>query len=582
MSDQEVQLVKQKADIVQLVGDRVSLKKTGRHFSALCPFHGEKSPSFTVSPEMQIYKCFGCGVGGDALSFLQAYEGMTFAEALEYLAKQVGVTLTKGYRTKSDGRREQLLGILSVAAEYYAYILKKHSVGKQALAYLKDRGVGNQQIDDFGLGYAPESWNGLCTYLISKKGYSAEDVVATGLAIQKSRVYDRFRGRVMFPLKSYTGQVVGFSGRVLNPDEKQAKYINTPETELYRKRELLFGMSHAKQAIRKKDRVVVVEGEMDVISSHRVHVKEVVAVKGSALTEQHILLIRRLSRNLILSLDADTSGQEAIARAIPLAEKHGMNLKVLQVPEGKDPDDLIRKDPGLWKEAITKSVSVYQFYIELAMKTYDLESGSGVKQVSHFLAPILGKIENGVERAFYVRKVADLLSVSETLMEQEMAKARLKVSNRRVAETVEEHRPARTLSRRERLERYVVAMALHGQQSMSVMVKSLQISWFDEIHIRRIVELLQQTVTEKMSLTQLVDSLPQEMQALVRELYALDMELMNYELTTLKRLFTKASRDLEELAKHSQIVSLSKEMSAYDGDDKGLRELERRYRLLTS
>lgn len=582
MSDAQVQQVKQKADIVQVVGERVTLKKAGRHFSGLCPFHGEKTPSFTVSPEMQIYKCFGCGEGGDVFSFLQAYEGMTFAEALEFLAKQVGVELTSGYRTSADGKRETLLAILAMAAEYYAYILKEHAVGDAARTYLKDRWVGKDAIHDFSIGYAPDSWTGLTDYLTKKKGFDLDDVVATGMAIRKQRVYDRFRGRVVFPLKTYAGQIVGFSGRVLNPDEKQAKYINTPETTLYKKRELLFGMHLAKRSIRQHDRVVVVEGEMDVISSHQVHVKEVVAVKGSALTEQHILLMRRLTRNVILALDADSSGQEAISRAIPLAEQHGMNLKVLQLPEGKDPDELIKKDAQLWKDAITNAVSVYQFYIDLAVKTHDLESGTGMKQVSQFLAPILAGIENAVERAFYVKKLAETLEVAEPLVEQELAKARLELSSKARKEERGDEKGISTkrMSRRERLEHYVIGMALHGERHMQVMLQQLEPAWFSAIQLARLLERLKALLTEHVTLAQLVQQLDASQQAQVQSLYALDMELMQYDLTELRRLFERAVDDLSAMATHDELKAVAKQMSTYDGDDEGRRALEQRYRTL--
>src|SRR5688572_30221514 len=259
MNDQ-VEVIKSKVDIVEVIGERVVLKKAGRHFKGLCPFHSEKSPSFIVSSERQSYKCFGCQEGGDVFSFLQKYDGMSFYEALETLAKRVGVTLESYRPTSQDAYRKRLLEIMSLASEYYHFLLTKHKSGEEARAYLKSRSITNDAINQFNLGYAPNSWRSVSDFLIQKKQYSLEELEAVGLVIRKDagNFYDRFRGRVMFPLRDHKGVVVGFSGRTLSNDEKEAKYINSPETQLYSKSRMLYGLWENREQIRKENAIVLV------------------------------------------------------------------------------------------------------------------------------------------------------------------------------------------------------------------------------------------------------------------------------------------------------------------------------------
>src|SRR3989339_1105676 len=290
MARDQVEEVKSKVDIVEIIGERVALKKAGRHFKGLCPFHSEKSPSFIVSPERQSFKCFGCQEGGDVISFLQKYDGMSFLEVLEMLAKRVGVTLESYRPTSQDAYKKKLLEIMSLTSEYYHYLLTKHDSGKEAREYLLNRGIGSEAISLFNLGYAPNQWRSVSDYLVQKKKYAPEELEAVGLIIRKQELgnrnqsnhfYDRFRGRVMFPLRDHKGVVVGLSGRTLLKDENEAKYINSPETMLYSKSRMLYGLWENREYIRKADSVVLVEGELDMIPSWQVGVKNVVAIKGS-------------------------------------------------------------------------------------------------------------------------------------------------------------------------------------------------------------------------------------------------------------------------------------------------------------
>jgi DNA primase len=578
MADNQVEQVKQKIEIVELIGERVNLKRAGQNFKGLCPFHSEKTPSFFVSPEMQMYKCFGCGESGDAFSFLQKFEGMTFPEALETLAKRAGVTLTRTYRSDEDQKRDRYLEILHLATEYYHYLLTGHAVGKRARIYLKDRGVSSESIKDYEIGYAAESWQGLQDFLVKKKKYKAEELLNVGMIIsrQGGGYYDRFRGRIMFPQKTATGQVVGFSGRVLDPEAKEAKYINTPETSLYHKGELLYGLSVARSQIRKKDRVVIVEGELDVISSHQAGLKEVAAVKGSALTEGQIHVIRRLTHNLILSLDADEAGQEAIRRGIELSEPAGINLRVVQLVGGKDPDEIARGDREAWQKLVEKAVSVYQFYLDMAFKRFDGTTGVGQKQISQFLVPVFNKIENSVEQHFWVKELSQRLEVSEELIFKEMAKVRLGSS-----EKPEKKIPAETnrLGRSERLERYVLAALLHLGEEAGEQIKTLETDWFAEEYLQRLAAALIQAQKESGSsdVGVITKHLPEALGGLVKELYAEDGALFTATDTERLKIYKQARRDLIELSLRERMKRLNQEMVRADLPAGKQQKLQKEY-----
>ncbi|KKU95700.1 MAG: primase protein, partial [Candidatus Amesbacteria bacterium GW2011_GWB1_48_13] len=314
----QVEEIKGKTDIVELIQEYVPLKRAGRNYKGLCPFHGEKTPSFMVNPELQIFKCFGCGEGGDAYSFLQRIEGMEFGEALRNLADRVGVKLVSYRPSQQEELKDTLLQTNYLAGEYYHYVLTKHNLGIQAREYLKDRGVTNEAIEIFKLGFAPEGWDFLLSYLSGKKGFKEEDIERAGLAIKsqsdketkKQSYYDRFRNRIMFPLNNPRGQTVGFSGRVMpGADEKAGgKYVNTPETEIYHKSGILYGYDLARSAIKAENTSVLVEGQMDVIGSWQAGVPNSVGVGGTALTDRQIELLKRVGETVIMALDADQAG----------------------------------------------------------------------------------------------------------------------------------------------------------------------------------------------------------------------------------------------------------------------------------
>lgn len=423
MTDQ-TQEIKDRIDIVQFINEYVPLKKAGRNWKALCPFHSEKTPSFMVNPERGIFKCFGCSLSGDVFTFLQKLEGIEFSEALRILADRTGVKLKTYVPDDQDRETERLYQICQHAGRFYAYILQKHKVGAGARTYLKNRGVTAKLIEVFHLGYAPKSWDSLLRFL-KRKGYNEAEVEKAGLVIKSEKgpgYYDRFRGRVIFPLKDHQSRIRGFAGRLLDPEAKEAKYINTPETPIYAKRKLLYGLDVAKEAIRRSRQAIVVEGELDMIASYSVGVENAAAIKGSALTEEQIFILKRYADEVLLALDADFAGDEAAKRGIELSDQAGLTVRMIKIPIGKDPDECIRQDPQAWRQTVKEAIPVYDFVIDSALRHYDPQTAKGKQQICREVLPFLGKISDPIVQSHYRKKLARLLNTEEEVLVTAMKK----------------------------------------------------------------------------------------------------------------------------------------------------------------
>jgi len=404
----QVDEIKKRIDIVEYIGTYVNLKCTGRNFHGLCPFHTEKTPSFVVSPDRQIWHCFGaCGEGGDILTFVMKLEGISFVEALSNLAQLAGVTLdTSSISDDSWKKKEELFSVNSRAAEFFHYILTEHKIGKKALEYLLSRGLNQGLITQFQVGYAPDSWRSLHTYLTKKK-IAEHTIVETGLVVQGTQgVYDRFRGRIMFPIKDMRGHILGFSGRILEASDKGAKYINTPETTLYHKRETLYGIDRAIDGIRKKKEAILMEGEFDVILAHREGFTNAVAIKGSALTTEQLRLLSRIVDTLIFALDMDKAGVEAIKRGIELAEETQKALYVLAPLSGKDPADTFLLKPHEFKQAYKQKETIYDFLLRMVLAKFDVTTLYGRKAVIDEIIPFLSSINNPVIYDFFIKRLS--------------------------------------------------------------------------------------------------------------------------------------------------------------------------------
>lgn len=411
--ENQVEEIKQKLNIVDVINRFVPLKKRGRNHIACCPFHGEKTPSFTVSEELQMFKCFGCGKAGDVFNFLQEYERITFPEALTELAAMAGITLKKSQFTdKQESRKKVLMDLNSQVEKFYQYMLLEHVLGKNALDYVKSRGINLTTIKQFGIGYSPENPQLIINFL-TKKGYKVADLIASGTFGQSqynSRLYDRFQGRLTFPLSDYRGRILGFSGRLLPTSKNQnsGKYINSPETEIYHKSYNLFGLHLTKDFIRQQNSVIVTEGEFDMISPFQFGVKNIVAIKGTAFTQDQLQLLRRYTDTLILALDSDFAGSNASRKSIELADSMEFDIRVLVLGDKyKDPDEAVKSDLEFFKKQLDQAVSIWDFIIQSQIKINDPDTIKGKKEILTVVLPFLVKIKNSVIRSDYLKKLAN-------------------------------------------------------------------------------------------------------------------------------------------------------------------------------
>ena len=429
-----IEEIKKRIDIVEFIGSFITLKKAGRNFKALCPFHQEKTPSFVVSPDRQIWHCFGsCNEGGDIIKFLMKWENITFIEALRELAEKAGVKLQRlDFEDKAWDAKERLMKLNYLAAEFFNYVLFKTKYGEKAIDYLVNREINTKIAQKFQLGYAPSSWESLTSFLKNKK-FDIQDLYNAGLIVKGNggRYYDRFRGRLMFPIKDARGNVIGFAGRTLDfSTSTEAKYINTPETSLYHKRESLYGIDLAKESIKKQKNVFLVEGEFDVISPYQHGIENIVAIKGSAVTKDQLMLIKRYTNHATLMLDADNTGEDAIKRGIDEAKNMDFEIEVVQFDFAKDPDEAVRKDLTLFRKTIKKSVPVYDFTIQLAQKRYPQDDPYSKKKIGDEVLPYVEQIENPIVQSHYVKKIAQLLGVGESSITQLMNRLKQKKKER--------------------------------------------------------------------------------------------------------------------------------------------------------
>ncbi len=450
----EVSQIRERIDLVSFISEYVPLKKMGRNFKAVCPFHNEKTPSFIVSPERQIWHCFGgCNKGGDIYTFLMEYENLEFVEALRILAKRTGIQLRESsFQEGVFSKKEIIYKLNKVALEFYHYVLTKHEAGKKALSYLtRNRKLDTRLIETFMIGFSPKTGASLSNYLINKKKYKKEDLVEAGLAfypstpLTSSGVLDFFRNRVMFPLFDHRNNVVGFSGRAIEEPYNGGKYINTRDTIVYHKGSMFFGLNTAKEEIKKLDKAIVVEGELDVISCFSVGCKNVVAVKGTALTENQVALMARFTNNICLCFDKDDAGYEATKRSLVSLEKKGMNITTCIFDQAKDADEAIKKDPISFKKSIKKDIPVYDFIFSKTFSSFEKDRIYGKRKISEELLPIFTRISNEIVKEHYLRKLSLDLDVSlealikeiERLSKKEIVKDNIFISKKEKRSRIE-------------------------------------------------------------------------------------------------------------------------------------------------
>ncbi len=415
--------VKQKIDIIEIIGQYTKLTKSGRNFRGLCPFHSENRPSFFVYPEQQSWHCFGaCSTGGDAFSFVMKKEGIDFGEALRLLAERTGVTLpSRSVKDTGKEEKEGLFKINEVAAQYFHNLLLNSPSAARARDYVAGRGISVKTVTDFQLGFSLESWEALKQHLLGK-GYQESELLAAGLIIatEEGRTYDRFRNRLMFPISDARGRITGFGARAL--DDSLPKYLNSPQTPLFDKSSTLYGINLATTAIRQQGRAVIVEGYMDVITAHQHGFANVVAAMGTAITEKQLSTLKRLSKNLVLALDADTAGEEAMLRCVDYENSLDTEIKVVILPSGRDPDDVIREDTKTWQHLLDKALPVVDYTFNMVTARLDLSTARDKSLTRDRLIPIIAEIKDSTRRDHYLNRLSGLIGTSYRNLEDDVSR----------------------------------------------------------------------------------------------------------------------------------------------------------------
>jgi DNA primase len=416
--------IRDSIDIAEIVGEHVQLNKKGRNLFGLCPFHNENSPSFSVNPERQIYHCFGCGAGGNVFKFIQEIDRVSFVEAVAFLAQRTGISLPQdNAQTRATNEAaDEIYRANDLAGKYYHHMLLNDSSGESALSYLRNRRLSDETIERFGLGYAPSEWDGLLK-VAGRRGLSPQAMERAGLALQRqsgSGYYDRFRDRATFAIANLSDRTIGFGARALQP-EQEPKYLNSPETSIYHKSRVLYGLAHTRDAIRRSDTAIVVEGYMDLLSLVQAGIENVVATSGTALTEEHCRMLGRYAHRIVLLFDGDAAGSNAAMRGLEIVLGSGADARVVSLPSEHDPDTFVQQEgPDALLDMAETGQSALDFYLNQIGKQYDLSSMQGKAQAIETLKPLIARLRDAVRRDLMMREVAQRLAVDEGALRQEM------------------------------------------------------------------------------------------------------------------------------------------------------------------
>ncbi len=435
ISDRQLDEILQRCDIAEIIAGYIPLKKAGRNFKALCPFHHEKTPSFVVSPDKQIFHCFGCGAGGDVFSFVMKHERMDFPEAVKFLADKVGVRIITETE-KEAGVKHSVSTILyklnELAAWYFQQNLLKAPEAKKARDYLIKRGISKESVSDFRIGFAPDLWDGLLTFLRSKS-ISDNLLLKSGLVIKNAqgRIYDRFRNRIIFPIFNAQAKIVGFGGRTIEIpgnaadqyQDKGPKYINSPETDIYIKSKNLYGFNFSKRFVQQEEYCIVVEGYLDFIIPYQAQVKNLVASLGTAFTHDHVRLLKRYTNNVVIVFDSDEAGQGAALRSLDLLIEEGMNVKIADLCKGFDPDSYIRKyGADEFRNRVKTAKTLFDYKLDLLLLKFDKESPEGKAQIAGIMLETIGRFKNAILRTTYIKRLSEALSIAEETLILELKK----------------------------------------------------------------------------------------------------------------------------------------------------------------
>lgn len=592
--------VRERTDIVDLIGNYVQLKRTGRSFKGLCPFHQEKTPSFIVFPESQNFQCFGCGKGGDLFTFYMEIEHVDFREALAELARRAGVEMTSVPRVapEVDSHRNRLIELNELAATFYGNILVNAAAGEPGRKVAEDRGLSREMIERFRLGYAIESWDALVRYLSSRE-------IEPGLAVEAGLLqeresggfYDRFRGRLMFPIRDREGRVVGFGGRIVGAGEP--KYLNSPQSAIFDKSTLLYGLDVAKDEIRKRDQIVVVEGYMDAIAAHQFGHGNVVAQMGTALTAAQVDLAKRFTRNIVLALDSDAAGQMATERGldalregltdddVPVLtpdrlirweQKLKAEIKIVQLPEGKDPDELIRKSPERWPETVAEARPFLDFLLDVSTAAVPANDARAKSEAVARLAPTLRAIPDRVVQAHYISRLAARLQLDERVVAAEVHRRTLRTPPALARQPVATPLPDRpTLVRlaRASTEDHLIALVLAHRSVCGEVIEQIRPEDIHDARNRVILGVLQNSGLPDLEADQIVIGLDEPIADHAEAILADLAQRPGRSLGNVRNEANEALRTLrrERYQRVLQELDLALKTAQQDGDAEGIAEI---------
>lgn len=481
-----IELIKSKLDIVEVISSYVpELKRAGANYKANCPFHSEKSPSFMVNPSLQIYKCFGCGKGGDVINFIQEFLRVDFQEALKVSAERAGVELKDEFSNPKDKKLEAekklLLEANLATTKFYHYILTTHSLGKSGREYAKKRGIDAKRIKDFEMGYAPASKDNLKKFLL-KKGFSEKDLVRWGLLVERNingvnKTIDKFRNRLIHPIQNIKGETIGFSGRYIGDNKLAPKYLNSPETVVFKKNENLYGIFQAKESMRKEDFVIVEEGNIDILSSHRSGIPNIVAPLGTAFTENQAKLLKRYVDQVYFCFDTDSAGLSALIKSVGIVENLEIQHKVIDIRPYKDPDEMIMESPEKWVEKVKNPVNTFDYLLDVLQSDLDINQADDKISFSKRIFPILRLIKNEITLSHYIKEVSILLEISEASVASELKKEKSVISKtNNVDSEIQVNLDFQPTSNEFKLQSYFLSLYLNLDKEKRIEINSEYIS----------------------------------------------------------------------------------------------------------
>jgi DNA primase len=509
----QVTEIRDRSNILEVVSDYVSLKKAGKHYRGLCPFHSEKTPSFMVNEEKQIFHCFGCGSGGDVFAFLMKIGNFSFPQALEELARRYGVTLARrepsSAQKKEMARKEVLFQINQTAMDYFHEVLIRRGEGEEGRKYLTRREMKQEVIEEYRLGYAPDRWDGLTQHLREKK-IPLEMACELGLILRKKSEgwYDSFRGRILFPIHDLHQRVVGFGGRLIK--EGQPKYLNSPDSVIYHKGEILYGLPMARRYASERDCVIIVEGYFDLLTLHQHGIKQSVATLGTALTPQHLQILKRYTKNIITLFDADPAGIKATLRSLPLFLEEEVSGRAILLPQGEDPDTYLRKgNLKAFEKKAGEATPLIDFFFEWLLKTHDSKSIDGKIKIAKEGMALVGKIPEKIRRNFYIKALADHLEVEEALLHEMLQPSRR--GRQKGEEGPNVQWPAKAFPKAEEM---VVRLMIQTPELIRTVSEEGIVELFDSPALKRIAMEIEEAFNKKgrIDLRENMGALPEELQ----------------------------------------------------------------------